>query len=612
VTPRPPASPAGPPSGFPLFLVAFLLSPLTLVAWVATAIILRATGWPRWRLAAVAIAGGAFVVLVEGGPTAALSAHFRGVSGLLSQFGAPGIHLSFLAPQAPLAVPVGMLAATITPRPGVALERPDHTAKVRAARREAADRRKARTIAARPATSRTPASVLGVSLGGDLQGWQSGRYVVLPDYAARLPRLVLGRPGQGKSVYLCREAFLAGVAHRQAIVLDGKGDREFAAAVVDAYEAGWRLTEPGSFPTVHLFPDEPLSVWTGTPAEQVNMLLGTWAWSLESQWYKEVCVLALRLACAQPGQGVAGMRELVTRLDPAALGRAWSGHSIETGLIRGGLKDDLPGVHVRMANLAAAAGGLLDGTRAIGEADLTVISLPTMANRGDSESIFRILMADIARWATRKGQRPALVMVDEFSAINGAREQAIDLLERGRSALVPVILAGQSYRSLGDEDTRDRLVSSADALVLFGSATPDELVRLAGTVLETEAVYTVEEGIWTGRASVTHRHRAKVDANTVRQLGVGEAVIVSRGRAARLLVIPAPKGLTELCATAPARAVAPRESGPPSPPQGQAPTGSAPPSLDPAPSSPIRRHRSAPVGEVPSPGHDRDNQEATP
>jgi hypothetical protein len=115
-----------------------------------------------------------------------------------------------------------------------------------------------------------------------------------------------------------------------------------------------------------------------------------------------------------------------------------------------------------------------------------------------------------------------LIVSDEFSAITGAREQAIDLLERGRSALVPMILAGQSYRSLGDEDTRDRLVSAADALVLFGSATPDELVRLAGTVLETEAVYAVENGVWSGRASVTHRHRAKVDANTVRQLGVGK------------------------------------------------------------------------------------------
>ena len=66
---------------------------------------------------------------------------------------------------------------------------------------------------------------------------------------------------------------------------------------------------------------------------------------------------------------------------------------------------------------------------------------------------------------------------------------------------------------------------------------PDELVRLAGTVLEAEAVYATEDGVWSGRASLTYRHRAKVDANSIRQLGVGEAVIVSRGRAARLLVL---------------------------------------------------------------------------
>jgi hypothetical protein len=61
---------------------------------------------------------------------------------------------------------------------------------------------------------------------------------------------------------------------------------------------------------------------------------------------------------------------------------------------------------------------------------------------------------------------------------------------------------------------------------------------LAGTVLEAEAVCATEDGVWSGRASLTYRHRAKVDANSIRQLGVGEAVFVSRGRAARLLVLP--------------------------------------------------------------------------
>ena len=36
------------------------------------------------------------------------------------------------------------------------------------------------------------------------------------------------------------EAFLAGFAARQSVILDGKGDSDFAAAVVDAYLAGWQ------------------------------------------------------------------------------------------------------------------------------------------------------------------------------------------------------------------------------------------------------------------------------------------------------------------------------------------------------------------------------------
>jgi len=536
-------APPEPRAGAALFITAALFSPLALVAWFAGAGLLRATGWRRVWVALAAVAGGALVVVVQGGPVPALAAHFSGVGGLVAQFGRPVVHLplpgAFLWPQVALSVPAGLLLATVQ-RPGVALEGPDPAAAARAARREASSRKRARRLVARSSSTDANLNALGVSLGGDLDAWRAGRYVVLPDHAARLPRLVLGRPGQGKSVYLAREAFIAGATRRQLVALDGKGDSAFAEAVVDAYLAGWQITHDAGFPSVHSFPAEPLSAWQGSPAEVVNKLLGCWAWSIEAAYYREICVLALRLACGQPGPPVASMGDLVARLDPAQLAKAWHGHPAEAGLVRT-LKDKLGDVQLRLANLAAAAGGLLDGDRAIGEADLTVVSLPTMANRGDSEALFRILMADLGHWtASRKGHRPAQVVVDEFSALDGGRDYAIDLFERGRGAGVPVVLAGQSYRSLGDEDQRDRLVSAADALVLFGSATPDELVRLAGTVLATEAVYAVDDGAWTGRASVTHRHRARLDANVVRQLGVGEAVVVSRGRAERLLVIPAP------------------------------------------------------------------------
>jgi hypothetical protein len=198
-------------------------------------------------------------------------------------------------------------------------------------------------------------------------------------------------------------------------------------------------------------------------------------------------------------------------------------------------------VAMRVANLAAAIAGQLDGTQAIGEADLTIVSLPTMANRGDSEAVFRILMEDVGHWVSvRKTARPAFLVVDEFSAVSGARQPAIDVMERGRSFGVPSLLSGQSYASLGGPEDADRIVSAAATIALFASNSPEDLARLAGSVQSMEAVLQAEDGRWTGRASVTTRARHRVDPNTVRQLAPGQAVLVSGGRAERIQVIQAP------------------------------------------------------------------------
>ncbi len=141
---------------------------------------------------------------------------------------------------------------------------------------------------------------------------------------------------------------------------------------------------------------------------------------------------------------------------------------------------------------------------AIGEADLTIVSLPVMAHQEDAESLFRILMADVGHWVSvRKTSRPAFLVVDEFSAVSGGRTGAIHVMERGRSFGVPSLLSGQSYASLGSLEDRDRIVSAANSLVLFASNSPEELSRLAGSLQVAEAVYQVEDGHWTaGPASL--------------------------------------------------------------------------------------------------------------
>jgi hypothetical protein len=240
-------------------VAAFFASPLILVAWFGGCALQRATGWPRWRLFAASVAGGALIVWIQGGPVPALAAHFSGYSGLLSQFGRPMVHLpapgAFLVPQIALSIPVGLLAASLSRPRDLAV--PDPAAAVREQRRQVKLERPARTIAVRSSETNTKTNIapLGISLGGDLPpSWRSGRYVVLPDHAARLPRLAIGQSGAGKTVYIGREVHLAALADRQVIALDGKGDRQFVEMVTDAYLAA----SPGA--TVHVFPAT--SPWT--------------------------------------------------------------------------------------------------------------------------------------------------------------------------------------------------------------------------------------------------------------------------------------------------------------------------------------------------------------
>jgi hypothetical protein len=539
---RPPAS-APPPRApwAPLLIVAFLLSPIIVASWAAGMALLRLTGWKRWPLALAAVLGAIGAVWFQGGLLPALAHHFSGPESLLRQWGAPVVHFplpgAFLWPQAPLAVPAGLLAASLSRDRG-ALLGPEFAAS--AARRQAkADRKaqaKARKLAGRSSTN-AGRDALAVSISGDLpDDWRHGRYLALPPRVAALPRLVVGRPGQGKTVYIGREVYLAAVAARRATVIDCKGEPGFATEITDAYLAG----RPDA--TVHIWPDQPLNGWTGGPAAVVNRLLSCWEFDLAAQWYREVVSMALRLALQAPGPEVTSSAELVARMRPGALTRLWAGHRDEQDWIKVHA-DKFHDVAVRVTNLMAALGRTLDGEHPLGTADLTVLSLPVMALEHDAASILRVAMADLAHHvAVRKphGDRE-LVVVDEFSAVPGGREHAIHLAERGRSASVATVLAVQSRRGLGDDDEADRLIGAAGLVALFATAEPEDVLKLAGTVRQVEMSAQVEDGTLTGRGTATVRSGYRVDANVVRALAPGQAFLLAGGRAELAQIIRPPQ-----------------------------------------------------------------------
>ena len=319
----PPPIDREPNPGLALFVLAFFFSPFVLMAWAAGQALLRYTGWRRWRLALPSVTAGALVVWIEGGPGPALAAHFSGMLGLLSQFGQPMLHLpapgSILWPQLPLAIPTGLLAASLNTRRAELVPAEFERAEQRRRQRtEQRTRRRAQRLAGREAT-RPDSDALGTSLGGNLTAWQRGHLIVPPPGQLGLATLLIGAPGAGKTVCIERLAFLAARERRHLVVLDAKGGHDgLAQGVVAAYLAAWPDAR------IRLFPQEPLDIWRGTPQAVVNRLVNVWDWSPESAYYREIATVTLRLALGQPGPPCRSTDELVARLEAAKLAQAWA------------------------------------------------------------------------------------------------------------------------------------------------------------------------------------------------------------------------------------------------------------------------------------------------
>jgi hypothetical protein len=219
----------------------------------------------------------------------------------------------------------------------------------------------------------------------------------------------------------------------------------------------------------------------------------------------------------------------------------------------------------------------------------------------------RVLVAADSQYVGRRaGRRPSLLVFDEFSALAGGRAQALNLVERARSAGSGIVLAAQSAAGLGEQRERERLLAAASAVILFRSPMPAELAALAGSERVPEAAWQVEDGAVTGRATITEQHRARVDQDAIRAARTGEAAIIAAGRVERCIVLRAPKGEDQPCAPAPAGAVEGREVPPAvQPRQGASPAPRRPPGgLDPAGRPSVPRRRPPQVGPG-SPTSDR-------
>jgi hypothetical protein len=394
--------------------------------------------------------------------------------------------------------------------------------------------------------TRTPA--LGIAYpGGDLHPWlrRRGRVVevIIPEREQRLAMAVLGIPGSGKTYTLLRRVWIAARAGMRVVFVDCKGtDPALAWQVTCAY----RLANPGAI--VGFWPTQPLDLWRGDGMAIANRLLAVEDWASEGGgvYYRRMATLVLQLACTPPSGPPRNSHDFLRRLDIRKLQQLWRGDTAAQVDLEQLAADPtvLAGVRGRYSAFFRTLQGTGDGRWGLEDVDLAVLTIPTIASRTDADAAVRLVLEDLGHFATRRKARvgdDVLLVLDEFSAVEGGTDQAIHLAERLRDVGVPVIFGAQSPEGLGDERQQWRLLHTiGGGLVLHQSPNPEALVGLAGTVRTPEQAWQLDAWGPAGEARVHMAERPRVDPNQVRQLYPGEAFLIQAGRAVKLSVLQAP------------------------------------------------------------------------
>jgi hypothetical protein len=315
----------------------------------------------------------------------------------------------------------------------------------------------------------------------------------------------------------------------------------------------YRLANPGAI--VGFWPTQPLDCWRGDGMAIANRLLAVEDWAAEGGgvYYRRMATLALQLACTPPSGPPRTSHDFLRRLDVRKLQQLWRGDPTAQADLEQLAADPqvLAGVRGRYSAFFRSLQGTVDGCWGLEDVDLAILTVPTIASRTDADAAVRLVLEDLGHFATKRKARvgdDVLLVLDEFSAVEGGTDQAIHLAERLRDVGVPVIFGAQSPEGLGDQRQQWRLLHTiGGGLILHQTPNPEALVGLAGTVRAPEQAWQLDAWGPAGQARVHMADRPRVDPNQVRQLHPGEAFLIQSGRAVKLSMLqaPVPAGVQE-------------------------------------------------------------------
>jgi hypothetical protein len=213
--------------------------------------------------------------------------------------------------------------------------------------------------------------------------------------------------------------------------------------------------------------------------------------------------------------------------------------------------NDLGGALMRYASMAVHLRGWIGPGKAGGwafeDADLACIELPTVSRPEAATALMRLILRDFGSYLVDPHRRqtgsdgrpkPVLMVIEEAGAVAGdpvIGREFVNQVERNRDAGAYSVLTAQDPAGFGGGRTWSALSTNAVVLSYRQTQQAEAVASLAGTerVTEAGADYDTDGGV-VHQGVARRQHAFKVNPQLLRQLELGEFVIISAGRYAKV------------------------------------------------------------------------------
>ena len=348
---------------------------------------------------------------------------------------------------------------------------------------------------------------------------------------------LLGAPGSGKSETLKRIVWeILHNTQRDVFVVDGKGDEQLATAI---QEMTYQIRGE-TIPIVRLGYGEkgnPYNPLQGKAQDIFNRLvamLNTAEASGGAEYYASVNRDLLQLVCYAPVGPPRNLQDLRQRLTLKWLMQAYSNNPQEQRTIRE-LKDHLKDLSIWLRPLIRDFGEVItENGFTLEESGGAIFSIRTQSVGDTGRRFLNLMIEDFKDWMSKRQQRPAVFICDEFGQFENRNIPG--LLSLARSSMLGIILATQDTSSLTDERTSRRIQANTRTKILMATDFPEELGELAGTVETLEHSFQHQEGEITGLGSSRLQHQRQVSLNEVAQLAPGQAFLIRQRQVAKIQI----------------------------------------------------------------------------